>query len=164
VISKKTIFSLLVGVAGVLQVPGTAAAQEEEAVLHVIQTLFDAMANRDAAAYSAITTPHTRTVAIRVGDSTVVRLGDEAAFLEIVASVDRPAWQERMFEPEVRVEGPLATVWTRYDFHVGGEFSHCGVDSFQMMKTEGTWTILQISYTTVSDRAYCSNLLGRPVR
>jgi hypothetical protein len=161
---KKNLFFGLALVGAGLSVAVPAAAQEEVEALAVVQALFDAMANRDAAAYSDITTPQTRTIAIRVGDSTVVRLGDEAAFLEFIASVDRPAWQERMFEPEVRVEGPLATVWTRYDFHVGGEFSHCGTDSFQLLKMDGSWTILQGTYTTVSDEDYCSNLLGRPVR
>jgi hypothetical protein len=36
-------------------------------------------------------------------------------------------WKERRFAPEVRIDGPLATVWTEYDFHLGSQFSRCGV-------------------------------------
>ena len=32
----------------------------------------------------------------------------------------------------------LATVWVKYAFYAGGEFSHCGVDAFQLFKV-GRW-------------------------
>jgi hypothetical protein len=57
------------------------------------------------------------------------------------------AWNERMFAPEVRIDGSLATVWTEYDFHLGTQFSHCGVDAFQLLKTSAGWKIVALSDT-----------------
>jgi membrane carboxypeptidase/penicillin-binding protein len=48
---------------------------------------------------------------------------------------------------EVRVDGPLATVWTYYDFFAGGEFSHCGYDAMQLLKVRGDWKIVALADT-----------------
>ncbi len=54
---------------------------------------------------------------------------------------------ERMWDATVLVHGPLAQVWTPYDFYVDGEFSHCGVDSFTLIKTPEGWTVSSVAYT-----------------
>lgn len=35
----------------------------------------------------------------------------------------------------IQVDGPLATVWARYDFYLNGTFSHCGHDAFMLALT-----------------------------
>lgn len=54
---------------------------------------------------------------------------------------------ERGFRPEVRVSGGLATVWLPYDFHHDGEWSHCGVDQFTLVRTAAGWRIAVMSWT-----------------
>ena len=54
---------------------------------------------------------------------------------------------ERMWDPEVRVAGALATVWTPYDFYVGSEFSHCGIDVATLMRRDGGWKIINLNWT-----------------
>ena len=54
---------------------------------------------------------------------------------------------ERGFRPEVRVNGPLAMVWYPYDLYVDGKWSHCGVDVFTMIRTEGRWRIATMSWS-----------------
>ena len=54
---------------------------------------------------------------------------------------------ERIWDSEVRVDGDLATVWTKYDFLRAGAFSHCGVDAFQLARTPEGWKIIQIADT-----------------
>jgi len=49
--------------------------------------------------------------------------------------------RERIWNPEVRVHGSIATVWAPYDFWVDGKFSHCGVDAFDLIKTPDGWKI-----------------------
>ena len=41
----------------------------------------------------------------------------------------------------IKSDGPLATVWTPYKFYFKGKFSHCGVNSFQMVKVNSEWKI-----------------------
>ncbi len=41
----------------------------------------------------------------------------------------------------IRIDADLAVVWTPYKFFVGKKFSHCGVNSFQLIKLNGNWKI-----------------------
>lgn len=55
---------------------------------------------------------------------------------------------ERMWNPQVLTHGSIAVVWGSYDFHRNGKFHHCGVDSFDLVKTEAGWKISGITYTS----------------
>jgi hypothetical protein len=46
---------------------------------------------------------------------------------------------------EIRIDGPLAIVWTYYDFFAGDRFSHCGYDAFQLLKASGAWQIVALA-------------------
>jgi hypothetical protein len=68
---------------------------------------------------------------------------------------------ERMWDPEVRIQGAIAAVWTRYDFHRDGKFSHCGTDAFNLVKTAEGWKIASAMWTV--ERTGCvPSPLGPP--
>jgi len=48
---------------------------------------------------------------------------------------------ERGFEPTVMVSGPIAMVWYPYDLYSNGEWSHCGIDIFNLVRTNDGWRI-----------------------
>jgi hypothetical protein len=77
----------------------------------------------------------------------VVQNITEQQFAEAVARDTRGEWLERLFDPEIRIDGTMATVWGAYDFHLGGTFSHCGTDAFQMLKVGADWKIASVSDT-----------------
>lgn len=54
---------------------------------------------------------------------------------------------ERGFRPEARVSGPVAMVWYPYDLYVDGQWSHCGVDVFTLIRTDGKWRISTMSWS-----------------
>ena len=54
---------------------------------------------------------------------------------------------ERGFRPEARVSGPLAMVWYPYDLYIDGQWSHCGVDVFTLIRTDGRWRIATMSWS-----------------
>lgn len=54
---------------------------------------------------------------------------------------------ERGFRPEVRVNGPIAMVWYPYDLYRDGQWSHCGVDVFTLIRTDGRWRIATMSWS-----------------
>jgi hypothetical protein len=37
--------------------------------------------------------------------------------------------------------------WAPYDFHLDGKLSHCGIDSFGLVRGADGWRIAGISYT-----------------
>jgi hypothetical protein len=146
-------------------VPASAGAQRspKEEVLAAGQALFDAMARRDTVALKALLHPTIHLVAtLDAGDSVVARTSSRQEFLtQIATSTTVPL--ERMWNAEVRVSGPIATIWTDYDFHRDREWSHCGIDSFQLVRTSAGWQITGLIYTIVRPASRCKkNPLGPP--
>jgi hypothetical protein len=56
-----------------------------------------------------------------------------------------------MWDPTVLIDGDIAMVWTRYDFHIDGEFSHCGVDAVLLLRTDDGWRIASLAWTSEKD-------------
>jgi hypothetical protein len=54
---------------------------------------------------------------------------------------------ERMWDPTVLIHDRLATVWTPYDFHRDGKFTHSGIDVFTLARTDTGWKILDLAFT-----------------
>ena len=126
------------------------AAAEREAVLNVMQAFFDTMAAKDIEGARKILQPQGRFHAMRMRDGKpdVRAFSNEEYFADLKAS--KQAMRERMWNPEVRIHGLIATVWTPYDFWIDGKFSHCGIDAFDLIRTEEGWKIAGGSYTIES--------------
>jgi hypothetical protein len=129
--------------------PTPAAAQapadaEAAAVRAVVDRLFDGMRERDASKMTS--TFHAEARLHGLGPDGSVQLTPASAF---VASIERaPAGMlldEVLGEVEIRIDGPLASVWTYYDFFAGENFSHCGYNAFQMLKTAEGWQIVALT-------------------
>lgn len=139
------------------------AAGQKAAVLEAGQALFDAMARKDTSAIRRLLHPAAQFIAtVEDGDSTVSRATWGQDFITTIAAY--PGFPlERMWNAEVRVSGPIASIWTQYDFHRDREFSHCGIDSFQLIKTPRGWQVATIVYTVVRPASRCpANPLGPP--
>jgi hypothetical protein len=134
---------LLVAIAAPLR----AQDAERAAVLATVQKVFDAMRTRDTALLRQAfdTSARLAGVSTRSGPATV-RLTTPTAFGAAVASA-KPGvvWNERIWDPEVRIDGDLAQVWAYYTFHLNGTFSHCGVDAFMLLKVGTEWKITQLA-------------------
>lgn len=59
----------------------------------------------------------------------------------------RQGFLERMWAPRVRIQGAVATVWAPYDFYIDGNFSHCGIDTFQLVRRADGWRVAGLVYT-----------------
>ena len=51
---------------------------------------------------------------------------------------------ERLTAIDIRIDGDMATAWTPYKFYYKGNFSHCGVNALQLIKTAAGWKIWSI--------------------
>lgn len=133
-------------------VPAAACAQEspQESLqdsggpLAAVDALFAAMAVHDVAAARRALLPGANLVVVLADGR--VRVMDDAGFLEALGKDEAP-WQERIWDAKVTVVGGLAQVWAPYDFHRDGTFSHCGVESFALVRDAGAWRIANASYT-----------------
>jgi len=122
------------------------AAQHAE-VVGTLQRLFDALESGDEALLRSVTDAsvvmhfsETRDGATTFGSATLDGLATRIISSEVPLI-------ERMWDPIVVVNGPLATIWTPYDFYAGKTFSHCGVDAANMLRTEEGWQIVALSWT-----------------
>jgi len=121
-----------------------AADPEEKAVVDTVQKMFDGMTAHNAESIKSVMTPDARAVGIRDGKMGTPRSRDELA--QGIAGGQTPIL-ERMWNPQVLVRGKIANVWTEYDFHNNGKFSHCGIDTFLLLKTDEGWKIFSLTYT-----------------
>ncbi len=120
------------------------AQSAEREVLQTTQRAFDAMRARDTAALHSVFDSSARIVTTSVRDGTpVARTVSIDAFVTAIGKANEELI-ERIWDPEVRIDDNIATVWAPYDFHVGKKFSHCGVDAIQLVRTAACWKIIQI--------------------
>jgi len=115
--------------------------------------LFDALETGDEALLRSIMDPsvvmhssETRDGQTTFGSATLDGLASRITSSEVPLI-------ERMWDPIVVVNGPLATIWTPYDFYSGETFSHCGVDAANVMHTAEGWRIVALSWTRLQPPA-----------
>ena len=121
---------------------GIKAQSPEDSVKATVNQLFTAMQHADAAllvscfADSAIL----QTIADKNGK---VQIKTESVdeFAQLVAKAEKGSLDERIRFDVIRIDGALAIVWTPYQFYYKGNFSHCGVNSFQLVRINGAWKI-----------------------
>lgn len=128
-----------------------ASAQPAEAdrasIMKVVQAFFDTMSANDVEGARKILQPQGRFHAMRVknGQPDVHAFANEEYFADLQSSKQKK--RERIWNPDVRVHGLVATVTAPYDFWIDGKFSHCGTDVFDLIKTEEGWKIAGGVYT-----------------
>ena len=135
----------------VLVVPfGSGAAQSSarDSVLSTIERVLDAMRARDTTGLRAAFDSTARLVGVPDSSARPTRPQTVSRFLTGIATAppDR-AFDERLYDPEVQVEGPIAQVWTYYTFREGKTFSHCGTDALTLMRSGGAWRIVSWIWT-----------------
>lgn len=85
-----------------------------------------------------------QTIAPNKEGETVVKSENVAAFLTSIATPRKDVADERILFETIKIDGSLASVWTPYKFYMGSQFSHCGANSFQLVRQNGSWKIQYI--------------------
>ncbi|HEX8250223.1 MAG TPA: amidohydrolase family protein [Pyrinomonadaceae bacterium] len=123
--------------------------QQEAAA--VADKLFEAMRAKNFEAIRALFTAEGQLVAVdkpRSGEGiSKTRVFTAEAFAKMISEAKGAEFIEKMPEKDVKINGDFALVTGRYTFHVGDKFSHCGVNSFHLVKTESGWRIANAAST-----------------
>jgi hypothetical protein len=131
-----------VALASLLLTPSHAA--DDQTPLAAVQRLFAAMSAHDANAARALFLPEAMLFSVRPdGSSNAV---PQERWVERLGTA-KDAWLERIWEPKQFEHGTVAMVWAEFDFHLNGKFSHCGIDSFTLLKTSSGWKIAAVADT-----------------
>lgn len=130
-----------------------AQSSEEAEVQATIETLFEGMLEADA--QKVINTFYPDAIMQTMGTNSeglgTVQKGNLQSFLQGISSAEPGRLNEKILRFEIKVDGPLASVWTPYEFYIGENFSHCGVNSFQLVKMGNGWKIFHIVDTRRQD-------------
>jgi hypothetical protein len=124
---------------------------EENAVKEVIVRLFKGMELGDSAMVHSAFHDKAVTMATVLRDKTntpiIRRESSIQAFLDAVGKPHTEIWYEEIWNVKVQVDGELAQAWCDYAFYVDKNFSHCGVDAFQLFKGKDGWKIFHLADT-----------------
>ena len=86
----------------------------------------------------------------------VVKTESIPDFASSIAKASKGDLDERITIGSVNIDGDLASVFTPYQFYYKGNFSHCGANSFQLVKQNNNWKIQYIIDTRRKDN--CENI------
>jgi hypothetical protein len=132
----------------------TAGAQSADstAILATVNNVFKAMHDRDTVLLRSVFDTSARLVGVSRRGTPALTLLTPARFgAAVVGAKAGDVWNERMINPEVRIDGNIAQVWGYYTFHLNDTFSHCGIDAFMLVKVGNTWKITQLADTERKD-------------
>ncbi|WP_462254940.1 nuclear transport factor 2 family protein [Ferruginibacter sp.] len=119
------------------------AQTAEDSVKAAVNKLFDAMIKSDAVLLKSAFADSAVLQTISRNKEGKIFIQNETvdAFATSISKLAKGDADERIVFDVVKIDGPLAIVWTPYKFYYKGVFSHCGVNSFQLVKLNGEWKI-----------------------
>ncbi len=119
------------------------AQTAEDSVKAVVNDLFTAMKNADPVLLKSVFADSAilQTITRNKEGKTEVKTDEVSGFIDCVGKQAKDGADERISFDVIRIDGPLAIVWTPYKFYFNGKFSHCGVNSFQLVRFNGNWKI-----------------------
>ena len=133
-------------------------AWDRAAVVDMVQAFFDAMTDRHVDAMRSILTPDGVFYGYRESpDGLSIVRPTHQEFADGLAERNRTVI-ERFWDPQILLHDRMAVVWTPYDLYVDGEFSHCGIDNFNFLKTDQGWKITGIVFSMEPDNCAASPL------
>lgn len=57
-------------------------------------------------------------------------------------------FQETISDPAIEIDGDAAMVWAAYVVRVGGKVSNCGVDHFDLVRDNGAWKVMNLTFSS----------------
>lgn len=141
--------------------PRADGAAEAEA-LATVQTLLDAWREADVRKAERVLHADFREVTLHAPENGATADGRGWSFtpvsrerlLQAMGGIEPGAWDDRLIDPVVHVDGPIAVVWSRYRFRTpyteNGVFhddAHCGVETFQLYRFGEGWKIVNFADT-----------------
>ncbi|TCK69013.1 putative lumazine-binding protein [Winogradskyella wandonensis] len=141
---KKQILTLITLMAFLV---GSAQNSEEADVKQTIIDFFDAFHKQDTVKLKSMAKGNITMQSISVTKEGKTRLdeNDYYAFIKNIAGIPKDkTFEEKLLDYKIQVDGKMANAWTPYEFWFNGNFSHCGVNSFQLVKEDNDWKIIYL--------------------
>lgn len=114
----------------------------EKEIIKPIENLFQAMKSADSL---GVKNAFSGSAIMQTFDKNQeIRTDKVEDFAKQVGSSKVGDLDERFTISKILIDGNMASVWVPYQFYYKGNFSHCGVNSFQLAKINNEWKIQYI--------------------
>jgi hypothetical protein len=123
------------------------------AIKQTINTMMDAIRKGDSTLLGSVLAKDLQVQNIaddKIG-KVLVSTSSRTDLLTAIGTSHADVYDERIVFGNIKVDGPLASVWASSKFYVGATFDHCGVDFFQLARIEDSWKIIYLAYTSRRD-------------
>ena len=119
---------------------------ETEAIKQTVTSFFEGMRRGDSTMVRRTLAPGAvfHGISGRPGQPIALQTENINGFLKAVGTPHSEMWDERIKFEQVLTDANLASVWTPYEFYIGSKFSHCGYNSFQLVKLADGWKIAHV--------------------
>lgn len=141
---KRNLPGIFLLIAGLFIISMSARSQTAtDSIKTTINKLFTAMKTSDGAllktcfADSAIL----QTIVKNKEGAIVIKNESVEEFIASINGTKKDDLDERIEFETVKNDGTLGIAWTPYQFYYKGKFSHCGVNSFQLVRINNEWKI-----------------------
>ena len=129
-----------------------AQSDDREVILAVMEKAFAAVHSNNPDDWRAIQLAEGTSLSFRPGpegrpEELEMQISSNEEFLADLKPDGHDYMERWTGEPTILVRGPIAVIWGEYEFWIDGEFSHCGVDSVDLVKVEGEWKIANFMWT-----------------
>ena len=108
------------------------------------QRMFAAMKAHDVARLRARVMEGASIIRVRAAEDGRIEHGivSDVAFIAGTAGDASAQVDERFTQtPDVRIDGPVASLWGPYEVFVDGQRLHCGVDVVALARLDGRWQV-----------------------
>lgn len=126
---------------------GTINAQDSESAKQTIIDFFEAFHQQDSTKLRSYVSDGIimQSIGQDKDGNTQLSTTDFDKFVKSITSIPKDnSFEEKLLDFSIKVDGQMANVWTPYEFWYNDNFSHCGVNSFQLLKKEGEWKIIYL--------------------
>ncbi|MBS1661942.1 MAG: nuclear transport factor 2 family protein [Bacteroidetes bacterium] len=121
------------------------APSTEDSVKAAVNLLFTGMLQSSAATIrSSFADSAILQTIVEKDGKTTIRNEQVEDFAQAISKLEKGVADERIRFDVVRIDDNLAIVWAPYSFYYKGQLNHCGVDSFQLLRTSGGWKIIYL--------------------
>ena len=128
-----------------ISVPAIAQDPKDD-IKQVITQLFKGMQESDSASVVSVFMDGAimQTIVNTKENKTIVKNELVNNFASSVGRQKKGSLNEIIEFDDIKIDPPLAFVWTPYRFYYNGSFSHSGVNAFCLVKSLGGWRIQYI--------------------
>ena len=133
------------GTLGYAQGPNPSNEEAKAKIKQVVETFFDGFHKQDSTIIKSTVADEIvlQTTGRNPEGKTIFKTEEFPKFLKSIVGIpETTKFEEKLTSFSIQVDRTMANAWVGYEFWVNGEFSHCGINSFQFINFDGEWKII----------------------